>query len=791
MWRFRHCLFIVLLISAPLWAEVLTQTGALNLTKEAEGLAVTLYGNLSSRPVNSTTDGQARKELLGLCETLRLLRTDLESGIIAPRKNLLLVEKSHQAFLPVQQSLPLDPTERAACDRLLTLLDALGGYHKQVGGQVASPTNPPVTPPPVTPPVTVTAQPTGNWQSTPFPWCQIQGQVKVETGTPPVALPRELVSHSEAVKISGSLTGLRLRPASPIADPSKVALAFLDEDAGRWIVHQADFDPTSGWIESAPNHCSWWRVVTTPFARFKKRSAHFNLHFFGSDDSLANVQTNLDSLEQAWSRIESLGLQFPKNTIDVYYRDLSPEISAVHALGKTAGSWIEINLPARTPKETAMGRKGTVGHELFHEIHAAYEHHLNLGANATIGVNGGRHAFQWLNEALSSWFEFDFIKLADYQGNFYPYSSDFHLKGLDNLAADDGYGGALFIDYLVKLHGRELIATLMRRIQEQGGPRIRNVKARSAVRALADAVFDRGRYGDLKYSDVDGVWEGYLDELMAPKPTAEPRILRRRTLPTELRRGLVDIHKPMNFQQAPLSIGPAQVLAIPRSAANSDGIFELLVNFHTTASFPVFTRVYLAHDLGGANNSILDPSATLLYTLDRAKPGGRGKIQFEPNDQKCIVLLVPFALSGKGGETSVPTQLEVGVVAPAVQTQPPPPQTQNSATYNPQVTGVSPQAAQMLSTVTVHGSDFGPAPASKPTLNSGNAVIVVTKINGRATHVAAPVVKWTPTSITIKVPPANYDFYGTDPSGKKAELVGIAVSRNRKMSNVVSFSILK
>ena len=118
---------------------------------------------------------------------------------------------------------------------------------------------------------------------------------------------------------------------------------------------------------------------------------------------------------------------------------------------------------------------------------------------------------------------------------FNQYGRYFHAAGLKRAPESYGYGGPLFLDYLTKLYGRELIPAILKSCRRQG-PLVSGVSYnpnRCSFKALAQGVSVRAvEVGVVDSTNLAVLWKMYVEELfLFNPPRLDPRIDRRKLIP--------------------------------------------------------------------------------------------------------------------------------------------------------------------------------------------------------------------------------------------------------------------
>jgi len=325
---------------------------------------------------------------------------------------------------------------------------------------------------------------------------------------------------------------------------------------GGCYVHAATVDSETRTVAAPTSHASAWTIVTTKDEPTKFVNDHFRIHYDPKKVDPGHVLEAGNALKAAYVKLESFGLRFgrnPENRLDVYFQAIRSSKGvtyAGHQLSKGGGTFILFNLPSNIPNYNAAEMRITVAHELFHELQFKYE---NISTFKDVNVIGLQkisttwylnpsgwlvdkifdlpkydYPLGWLNEALSTWFQlrFDPTWQPEIQAPLYGNALDFLTKGLGGLHTDDGYGGAILFDYLVRRAGTDLVREILLACKKQG----RNRNALAAVKdgLLRCAVLKQ----DPSLATFDDLWWDFTRELLRDDATRfDSRIDRRRMVP--------------------------------------------------------------------------------------------------------------------------------------------------------------------------------------------------------------------------------------------------------------------
>lgn len=801
---FSLLLTLVFLLSGWATSEVMTHQGAWNLSSEGEQISNQLFESVKTRTLQGVNDQEARRQLQGICETLRNLRSEFSTGMIVPRKNLLLLDKCRSLFEPVSPALPLDGHERAELKRLMQILDALRDYARQHRVAVSQPVAPPISTteiPPTSPleelsPVTPS---TGQAPS----WCryEAQGEVIVKEVSAPGPLPAGVRALTPCVEVQPGETGevreLRLTPQQPLSPGQNVAMAFYSEASGRWLTHAAHYDQATNQIVARTNHASIWRAVTDSLIRSSKENSHFRVHYYASQVTDADAQDLLNRLENSRRHLQTLGLILVKKQMDVYLSDLGAGADfkyGGHALGLLS-EFMEINLPARLKSLGPGVYQATLVHELFHDVQLVTYERLNSPLARNVEYRRrkrGVFAYGMLNEALSTWVELNMLHHKGFppeRALLYAYSPSFHSGGLKNTNPDAGYGGGYFIDFLVRIYGKELIGSILGACYQQGpvstrmGQGVVYNTRRNGFKALKRGVEVRSQALGLNDS-LEELWMRYVQQLTSYQLKGlDPRVDRKKLLLSGRKEPFWEGRTATyNDRINPLSVGRVLPIEVTKGGSAVSSVKVTVKQDVSGGDVKVRTLLYIAPGLGRLKENALLTSGAKEVT-DIIGSGRRsGNVTFQPGQQKAVILVVPVGLNGYH-----PSDLRIEVSCEAAGSQQvTQPQAQPTAAvqgnYHPTVTQVSPSEAGVNQVVTIHGSGFGPAPANLPrklTLIGGTAVVFRTSIVGKPAEVAAHVLSWSDTAITVRVPPANYGY----------SPIQVGVYRERVGSNFVPFKL--
>jgi len=332
----------------------------------------------------------------------------------------------------------------------------------------------------------------------------------------------------------------------PDKDKERVALAFYEdgyspstgEIESRWRFHSADYDPETDTYEAQMNHGSiitWGLVVILgssvtylmwddgrPFMT-KKESTHFVLHYNKKEISEETATLTLNNLEEAQTFLTKnilnggLGLDYPNVPVklDVYFVTIKSkkkrgEYGKYVESGKTSAKWIDLNLPSNIPNYDQNTLIATMIHELFHLIQYS---------------NYNNPTYKWLNEALSTSVEYNFVKSKyfvpdDDEAIMEPSMLNKGLKG--HLTPDDGYSVALFIDFLVNRYGIGIYSAILNECKRQ----IESGTKQEPLIALQRAIsrLDRKKYPSKQdWSEMDDIWQSFTDAFIKEK--SDPQLI--------------------------------------------------------------------------------------------------------------------------------------------------------------------------------------------------------------------------------------------------------------------------
>ncbi|MBS3735408.1 MAG: hypothetical protein KGY99_10905 [Phycisphaerae bacterium] len=377
------------------------------------------------------------------------------------------------------------------------------------------------------------------------------------------------------------------------AEPSRVALAFnalsfsqsQKRAAATWHVHAADYDPETRTVTARVGHASVWVCVDPKVKRESVASDRFRIHYWPHLTGTDFVVTVNQALVQARKRLEGMGLSFgweKDERLDVYLDPIPAGnrgvVYAEHRVGKSGGRCIMVNLPSNIPNFSRRELRVTVAHELFHELQYRYE---NISTFQDVWLPGAQrlstswlnppgklvdaiypqpkydYPLGWLNEALSTWFQLDFD--AEWTPSpddpLYGNAQDFLTGGLGGLKTDNGYGGAVFIDYMVRRSGREFIRELLRAVQRQG--RERNALAAVKEAALKVAVLKQ----DPELATFDPLWRDFATNLLLEDAKRfDRRIDRRKTVAARNQPRVVPVGDEPKEVQLDMTLAPLSAL---------------------------------------------------------------------------------------------------------------------------------------------------------------------------------------------------------------------------------------
>lgn len=805
MTRLKLLGILLLLFATFAGADILTIEGALNLSLEGETLASQLYQGVRNRGLKGSQDEEARRQLLGICETFRNLRGEFESGVIVPRKSLLHMSKLKTHFEPVCQSLPLAQQESPSLQRLLQILKELQDYAHQngviAGGAATPPSNPTM------PVATIELPPSpSNTSASSLSWCQVGAQGTVETNqvSAPAPLPSGTIALTPCVEVNpqgpARINRIGLALQQTLQPGQTVGLMFYSQASRRWISHPASYDRATNQVTARVNHASVWLAVTGTLFRTAKESAHYRIYYYPSQVSATEAEELLQKLEGARRHLQSLGLYLENKQIDVYISQLSTkkDINYGGHVLSALGGYMELNLPSELKKLGSGVLQATIVHEVLHDVQLVYYQRIDSAVARNVELRRrlrGVFSYGQLNEALSSWVELDMLKANSYppaSATLYSYSPDFHRLGLKTSNIDAGYGGGYFIDYLTRRYGRELLASVLSACREQGpvstrlGQRAVYNNKRDGFKALVQGMKYRTRALGLgEGMGIEADWLDYVGKICDYELQGlDPRVKRRKLLQTT---GLETLEAGQSRQYSdtvnPLSVGRV-IRVLVKPGSGPDRKVKVTVEQDVSGGdVKVATLLYAGPSYSGlAENSILSTGSRKV--TDIIGSGSRtGDVTFKPGQNHAAILVVPVGLKGYD-----PAQLSLKVTSEVSSGQKRDDATKTTpltkGSYRPSISSLSTPEAATHQVITIYGSGFGPAPATlnrRLSLFSGTAVVFRTHINGHLTEVEAHVLTWSDSAISVRVPSAHYGY----------SPITVGVYRERVASNFVPFKLKK
>ena len=331
---------------------------------------------------------------------------------------------------------------------------------------------------------------------------------------------------------------------------------------GQWYTHSAKYDPATRTVEAGVSHASAWMIVTNTDEHLPHEvlTDHFRIHVPPKlSDTVAAVAGH--ALENAYTQLESYGLRAghnKDNRLDVYFLPITDKDGSViyggHQLTTTGGSYIVLNLPSEIPNFSMEELRASAAHELFHEFQFKYQ---NINTFLDVWIPGTRKAnqqleafldtyvpghktakkvynptgwlknkafkleeysypFGWLNEAMSTWYQFESTPkwVPDSKDTVYGWSQAFLTGGLGSLRTKDiGYGGAVFIDHMVARYGTGFLREVLEACKRQG-------RSRNALSAIKEACTKIGvARQDPSMVVFDDAWLNFANNILIEDAT--------------------------------------------------------------------------------------------------------------------------------------------------------------------------------------------------------------------------------------------------------------------------------
>lgn len=391
-----------------------------------------------------------------------------------------------------------------------------------------------------------TVIPSDAWEETSIPWIKVWAPNGISIVTKEVdsnSIPEgnfkriSPIISIEPQDENSILGAIRVKMPGSIhvaeKDKGRVVLAFYEEGyststgevESRWRYHAVDYDPNTDTYEAQMNHGCFitWGLLTlgvgvgylvwddvNRMTMNKKESNHFVLHYNIGEIKEETAKFTLNKLEEAQTFLTrniskgGLGLVYPPvpSKMDIYFvkiKDKKADVYGGYWKGTISGAkWMDLNLPSNIPNYDSNKMIATMVHELFHFIQYS---------------NYNNSTYQWLNEALSTAVELNFVKSKYFvPDNQSPVlEPNMFIKGLKgDLTPDDGYSVGLFIDFLVHRYGLAIYSNILNECKRQ----IESGTKQDPVVAIQRAI---SRLGRKKYpskrdwSKIDVIWQSFTD----------------------------------------------------------------------------------------------------------------------------------------------------------------------------------------------------------------------------------------------------------------------------------------
>ncbi len=558
------------------------------------------------------------------------------------------------------------------------------------------------------------------WIETAVPWVSVlakpESSIETKEVNPAIALPADWKSLTEFVSIepedfASAPGGVRVQlPDSLVKDgenPNNVALAFFEESWSPsgdskdaiWRLHAVDHNAETGTFDTELHHASVIvavligggmagigglsaEIIMDEAARRmmnKKESDHFVLHYKTAEIPAGTVDFTLGKLEQSRRLLTGaiqnrrLELVYPSVPVklDVYFVDLKDsKLYGRYCQGKSGARWIDLNLPKKISNFSMKTLSVTIAHELFHFVQFPYQGYSTFDQAWWGRATGTVFPYSWLNEALSTW-----IELFTARDPAFVFTGDdpvldpyvYHL-GLRGVKTDkQGYSAGLFVDFLVRRYGIDIIGDILRECTRQ----VDSGVAGDAYTAVRLAIWRRARIlqpGERLFGDMDAVWREFSGEFIAGKngSTAIDNRGDRKIPYTAKAPGRYSVSEngwntTWSINVPPLSLVPqaSRTFKIIPSERDSDGnaLIDCTAEF-TPGSTKLFEVATLMYSSDGFGKTAYIPTGTQnLGQLDDKKSSRSFTLAFRKKHRTKFLSFIPV---GFGSETAVGSQKTAG-----------------------------------------------------------------------------------------------------------------------------------
>ncbi len=572
--------------------------------------------------------------------------------------------------------------------------------------EVEEPENDPVAQPPAE----------YQWTNTLVPWIQVyappQSSISTTEVTPSTPLPSQWKPLTpfvtvEPADVSSTPGAVRIElPDTLVQNPEdrdKLALAFFEESwsqsgsatDARWRLHAVEHDANNGTITAELNHASVIVLLliggglislasagtaideSARMLMDKKASAHFVLHFKAKEIPMSTVDFTLERLEDAHRTLTSsvaaggLALNYPTvpKKLDVYYLDLGdPATYGGFRQGKSGARWIDLNLPKRVTGYNHRTLSATIAHELFHFVQFPYEGY-STPAHATWAQSiGNEFPYGWLNEALSSWLELYVVKDPAFKPSTQApiCNAELYKVGLKGLkTAAEGYSAGLFMDFLVRRYGVEVVGDILNECTRQvsaGG-------ATDPVVALKRAIQRRARTlqpGDRIFGDIEEAWRVFSAAFIVENKSSKALDNRVNRAAPYTARGLEnlpvgeqDVNKTWSISVPPISLVPlsSKTYKVSPTKRDTDGnaLLDCTAEFAPAAasSFAVSTLLYESEGLN--RTTYLPGQSRLIGRLDKNRLANTFTLSIRKEHRFKLLSFIPI---GEGAAAAASAKAE-------------------------------------------------------------------------------------------------------------------------------------
>jgi hypothetical protein len=283
------------------------------------------------------------------------------------------------------------------------------------------------------------------------------------------------------VKIAGQITGdtiLAVKVPSYIVSGDKLEdrIIYLKGKLVDGVVTakidnltEASFAKVSGSKDEGKFVIYFWSKINQ--VSYITSKNHFRINYpLGIDKStIIDVGQILDD---CYKFIDELGFKFTKRSnwpmdINIVNR---PGVYGEYVSSKRSMNYDIMEID-RNSLNNEQQLKATLIHELFHAAQTMYNPHWNF-TSSILGAWKGGYEHLWIDEAVSTWSSYAFLKDPNFTDNNVNASKYLILSGISTIksdAANYGYGMSIFIKYLVNKYGEKSLVKIYEQILKKAG----------------------------------------------------------------------------------------------------------------------------------------------------------------------------------------------------------------------------------------------------------------------------------------------------------------------------------